>query len=179
MPRCFWRAYGLERFSVLVAPYLQSQGGFDAVVQRFVGSATFSASLAESGKRFLDWLATDGDPIVASLARTELALHRTQCFIKKGLHFFQAATPARSYGVKVHGRIEQLIAKLRLGFPIAVGWLHHGPASPFGRGLCEHRHWQRRPSGEGQIVSRNDSTGATLSQFALQKAPDRPAGVGY
>jgi hypothetical protein len=75
---CYWRAYGLERFSVLVAPYLQSQGCFDAVVQRFVGSGTFSASLAESGKRFLDWLVTDGDPIVASLARTELALHRTQ-----------------------------------------------------------------------------------------------------
>jgi hypothetical protein len=35
------------------------------------------------------------------------------------------------------GRIEQLIALLRLGFAIPVGWLHHGPASaPRGGG-----HW--------------------------------------
>jgi hypothetical protein len=30
---------------------------------------------------------------------------------------------------RTDGRIEQLIAQLRLGFPIPVGWLHHGPVS--------------------------------------------------
>lgn len=75
---CFWRAYGLERFSVLVSPYLRSQGHFDSVVKRFVASGAFSTSLEESGRCFLDWLSTDADPIVASLAKTELALHRTQ-----------------------------------------------------------------------------------------------------
>jgi len=75
---CYWRAYGLERFSVLVIPYLRSQGRFDSDVDRFVSSGAFSTSLEESGKCFLDWLATDVDPIVASLARTELALHLTQ-----------------------------------------------------------------------------------------------------
>jgi hypothetical protein len=30
---------------------------------------------------------------------------------------------------RTDGRIEQLIAQLRLGFPIPVGWLHHGPAA--------------------------------------------------
>jgi hypothetical protein len=38
---------------------------------------------------------------------------------------------------RTDGRIEQLIAQLRLGFPIPVGWLHHGPvSSPRGGG-----HW--------------------------------------
>ncbi|MFM7287645.1 MAG: C39 family peptidase, partial [Cyanobium sp.] len=38
---------------------------------------------------------------------------------------------------RTDGRIEQLIAQLRLGFPIPVGWLHHGSASaPRGGG-----HW--------------------------------------
>ena len=38
---------------------------------------------------------------------------------------------------RTDGRIEQLIAQLRLGFPIPVGWLHHGPVSaPSGGG-----HW--------------------------------------
>ncbi len=38
---------------------------------------------------------------------------------------------------RTDGRIEQLIAQLRLGFPIPVGWLHHGPVSaPRGGG-----HW--------------------------------------
>jgi hypothetical protein len=31
--------------------------------------------------------------------------------------------------VRTYGRIEQLIAQLRHGFPIPVGWLHHGPVS--------------------------------------------------
>ncbi len=30
---------------------------------------------------------------------------------------------------RTDGRIEQLIAQLRLGFPIPVGWLQHGPVS--------------------------------------------------
>ncbi|GDX74619.1 hypothetical protein LBMAG40_12760 [Cyanobium sp.] len=30
---------------------------------------------------------------------------------------------------RTDGRIEQLIAQLRLGFPIPVGWLHQGPVS--------------------------------------------------
>ena len=34
---------------------------------------------------------------------------------------------------RTDGRIEQLVAQLRLGFPIPVGWLHHGPASEIGR----------------------------------------------
>ena len=37
------------------------------------------------------------------------------------------------------GRIEQLIAQLRLGFPIPVGWLHHGlqcrPPAAVGTGV--------------------------------------------
>jgi hypothetical protein len=38
---------------------------------------------------------------------------------------------------RTDGRIEQLIAQLRLGFPIPVGWLHHGHVSaPSGGG-----HW--------------------------------------
>jgi hypothetical protein len=38
---------------------------------------------------------------------------------------------------RTDGRIEQLIAQLHLGFPIPVGWLHHGPAAaPRGGG-----HW--------------------------------------
>ena len=38
---------------------------------------------------------------------------------------------------RTDGRIEQLIAQLRLGFPIPVGWLHHGPVeAPRGGG-----HW--------------------------------------
>ena len=38
---------------------------------------------------------------------------------------------------RTDGRIEQLIAQLRLGFPIPAGWLHHGPVSaPSGGG-----HW--------------------------------------
>jgi hypothetical protein len=38
---------------------------------------------------------------------------------------------------RTDGRIEQLIAQLYLGFPIPVGWLHHGPVSaPSGGG-----HW--------------------------------------
>ncbi len=38
---------------------------------------------------------------------------------------------------RTDGRIEQLIAQLRMGSPIPVGWLHHGPVSaPRGGG-----HW--------------------------------------
>jgi hypothetical protein len=38
---------------------------------------------------------------------------------------------------RTDGRIEQLIAQLRMGCPIPVGWLHHGPVSaPRGGG-----HW--------------------------------------
>ena len=38
---------------------------------------------------------------------------------------------------RTDGRIEQLIAQLRLGIPVPVGWLHHGPVSaPSGGG-----HW--------------------------------------
>ena len=38
---------------------------------------------------------------------------------------------------RTDGRIEQLIAQLRMGFPIPVGWLHNGPAAaPRGGG-----HW--------------------------------------
>jgi len=39
--------------------------------------------------------------------------------------------------LRTDGRIEQLIAQLRLGIPVPVGWLHHGPVSaPSGGG-----HW--------------------------------------
>ena len=38
---------------------------------------------------------------------------------------------------RTDGRIEQLIAQLRMGIPVPVGWLHHGPVSaPSGGG-----HW--------------------------------------
>ncbi len=38
---------------------------------------------------------------------------------------------------RTDGRIEQLIAQLRMGSPVPVGWLHHGPVSaPSGGG-----HW--------------------------------------
>lgn len=73
-----WRAYGFERFSVLVTPYLRSQDRFDSVVSRYIALGDFSPSFEESGRGFLDWLSSDADSIVASLARTELALHRTQ-----------------------------------------------------------------------------------------------------
>ena len=47
----------------------------------------------------------------------------------------------RSLGIQAElrtdGRIEQLIAQLKLGYPVPVGWLHHGPVSaPSGGG-----HW--------------------------------------
>jgi hypothetical protein len=47
----------------------------------------------------------------------------------------------RSLGIQAElrtdGRIEQLIAQLRLGIPVPVGWLHKGPvAAPSGGG-----HW--------------------------------------
>jgi hypothetical protein len=47
----------------------------------------------------------------------------------------------RSLGIQAEfrtdGRIEQLIAQLRMGIPVPVGWLHHGPVSaPSGGG-----HW--------------------------------------
>jgi hypothetical protein len=47
----------------------------------------------------------------------------------------------RSLGIEAElrtdGRIEQLIAQLRMGIPVPVGWLHHGPVSaPSGGG-----HW--------------------------------------
>ena len=47
----------------------------------------------------------------------------------------------RSLGIEAElrtdGRIEQLIAQLRLGVPVPVGWLHKGPvAAPSGGG-----HW--------------------------------------
>jgi GH24 family phage-related lysozyme (muramidase) len=60
------------------------------------------------------------------------------------------------------GRIEQLIAQLRLGFPVPVGWLHKGAASapsggghwslvvgwdPAGRSVLMHD-----PNGEAQLV---------------------------
>jgi hypothetical protein len=38
---------------------------------------------------------------------------------------------------RTDGRIEQLIAQLRFGFPIPVGWLHHGSAAAPGGG----GHW--------------------------------------
>jgi hypothetical protein len=39
--------------------------------------------------------------------------------------------------LRTDGRIEQLIAQLKLGYPVPVGWLHHGPVSaPSGGG-----HW--------------------------------------
>jgi hypothetical protein len=37
----------------------------------------------------------------------------------------------RSLGIQTNlcsnGRSEQLIAQLKLGYPVPVGWLHHGP----------------------------------------------------
>jgi hypothetical protein len=47
----------------------------------------------------------------------------------------------RSLGIQAElrtdGRIEQLIAQLKLGYPVPVGWLHHGPVNaPSGGG-----HW--------------------------------------
>jgi hypothetical protein len=39
--------------------------------------------------------------------------------------------------LRTDGRIEQLVAQLRMGIPIPVGWLHHGPVTaPTGGG-----HW--------------------------------------
>jgi hypothetical protein len=47
----------------------------------------------------------------------------------------------RSLGIQAElrtdGRVEQLIAQLKLGYPVPVGWLHHGPVNaPSGGG-----HW--------------------------------------
>ena len=39
------------------------------------------------------------------------------------------------------GRIEELIAQLRLGFPIPVGWLHHGAR------VGSQRRWALEPGG--------------------------------
>jgi hypothetical protein len=39
--------------------------------------------------------------------------------------------------LRTDGRVEQLIAQLKLGYPVPVGWLHHGPVNaPSGGG-----HW--------------------------------------
>jgi hypothetical protein len=76
----------------------------------------------------------------------------------------------RSLGIEAElrtdGRIEQLIAQLRMGIPVPVGWLHHGPVNaPSGGG-----HWslvvgwdpaQRTvlmhdPNGEANLVGGGD-----------------------
>jgi hypothetical protein len=74
----FWRAFGLERFSLLVVRYLQAIGRLDEVVEQFVNDGEFSPFLEEAGLQFLRVLTKDPDVIVAALAKTELALHHTR-----------------------------------------------------------------------------------------------------
>ncbi|HYN79801.1 MAG TPA: hypothetical protein VES73_18625, partial [Lamprocystis sp. (in: g-proteobacteria)] len=71
-------AHGLERFCILSATWLKRLGRFEAEVQRFVATADFSPFIEEAGTQFLRYLADDGTPLVAALARFELALHETR-----------------------------------------------------------------------------------------------------
>ena len=97
----------------------------------------------------------------------------------------------RSLGIQAElctvGRIEQLIAQLRLGIPVPVGWLHKGPVNaPSGGG-----HWSlvvgwdpiRRavlmhdPNGEADLVGGGYVSTAIGSGIGLRR--DDPAFCGY
>jgi hypothetical protein len=91
---------------------------------------------------------------------------------------------------RTDGRIEQLIAQLRLGFPIPVGWLHHGPAAaprgggtgawwwagiqPPARCSCTIRHWL------SHVIGRAYREGDLLAFWPFQQTrttPSKPARI--
>lgn len=74
----FWRTHTLEQFCTITSELLKRMGRFDNDIERFVYSEKFSPYIEEAGLQFLRFMATDGNPIVAALANTELALHSTR-----------------------------------------------------------------------------------------------------
>jgi hypothetical protein len=75
---CFWRARQVAAFCVFSVALLKRIGRFDQAIERFVAEVAFSPQLEEAGAQFLRFLASDSDPIVAAMARSETALHATR-----------------------------------------------------------------------------------------------------
>jgi hypothetical protein len=74
----WWRAYGVERYCVFTARLLKRQGLFDDAVLSFVQTRTLSPFIEKLGPAFLDHCSSHPDPLVATLARFELALIRVR-----------------------------------------------------------------------------------------------------
>jgi hypothetical protein len=124
------KPYDASKPILLAAPYFSQRDSATAAGDRMCFSSTcaMAAEFLKPG-----CLAGAGQPddrylaLVQRLGDTTIALDQVEALERLGIQ----AT------FRNDGRIEQLIAQLRLGFPIPVGWLHHGPVdAPRGGG-----HW--------------------------------------
>lgn len=70
----WWRAFQVSRFCVLTSSVLQRQARFDSVVAAYLRERCFSPFIDEFGVDFLDWIASDPDRLVQSVAQFELTL---------------------------------------------------------------------------------------------------------
>ena len=107
---CWWREFLLSRDCRFTAALLQRRGDFAAKLEDFVRATPGSALIEQQAGNFLHYAAGDADPLVAAMARTELALMRSRrqpgyrvavmwqhdpapvfAFVLRGLSFEEAA----------------------------------------------------------------------------------------
>jgi hypothetical protein len=75
---CWWRQFLLSRDCRFTAALLKRRGDFPAKLEDFVRATPGSALIEQQADDFLDYAAGDTDPLVAAMARTELALMRSR-----------------------------------------------------------------------------------------------------
>jgi hypothetical protein len=70
----WWRAFGVGRACPLTSVLLRRAGGFEAFIATFVRSVPISPYVEVLGQRFLHFAADCPEPLVAAVARFELAM---------------------------------------------------------------------------------------------------------
>lgn len=75
--------YDLERFCFYTVNWLRRLGRFEDDIAHLVRLGSFSTYLEEAGLQFLQMLADDRDPVVAAMARFEIALHEIRVDSRK------------------------------------------------------------------------------------------------
>ena len=72
----WWRALGIERNCPQTSLLLKKLGRFEPVVEAFYCRCSTSPYMEEMGRQFLTELSGDADPLLAAMARFELAIQR-------------------------------------------------------------------------------------------------------
>jgi len=75
---CWWRQFLLSRDCRFTAALLKRRGDFAAKLEDFVRATPGSVLIEQQADNFLGYTAGDTDPLVAAMARTELALMRSR-----------------------------------------------------------------------------------------------------